>query len=89
MELAESGKLLVFAEQNNGYLLQSFLKTLYRCRTKTKLDILERVVSISTLDQQGKPQFIHAATYEQLRTAFGLSPEAIADIVEKSIAERR
>jgi transketolase len=87
IELSESRKLLVFAEQNNGYLLQNFLKTLYRRRQRATPDILERVIGISTLDRQGRPQFIHSATYEQLRTAFGLSPEAIADTVEKVIAE--
>src|SRR5206468_576294 len=32
LELYDSGKLIVFAEQNNGYLWQNFLKVLYRRR---------------------------------------------------------
>jgi transketolase C-terminal domain/subunit len=32
LQLYDSGKLLVFAEQNNGYIWQNFLKLLYRHR---------------------------------------------------------
>ena len=86
MELAGSGRLLVFAEQNNGYLWQSFLKALYRHRGRFAADVLDRVVSISTLDRAGRPQFIHSATYEQLIAAFGLSPDGIADAVQSGLA---
>lgn len=86
IELALSGKLVVFAEQNNGYLWQNFLKALYRQKQKTTAEALKRVLSISTLDHEGKPQFIHSATYEQLTAAFALTPEAIADAVQNGIA---
>jgi transketolase len=86
MELAGSGKPLIFAEQNNGYLLQNFLKVLYRHRATDQGNILGRVGSISTLDGDGKPQFIHSATYEQLTEVFGLTPEAIAKAVQNAIA---
>lgn len=85
-QLAGSGKLLVFAEQNNGYLLQNFLKVLYRQKVPAEANILSGVVSISTLDGEGKPQFIHSATYEQLTDAFGLTPDAIAKAVQDAIA---
>jgi len=88
MELARSGKPIIFAEQNNGYLLQNFLKVLYRHRTPDQGNILSRVVSISTLDGDGKPQFIHSATYEQLTEAFGLTPNAIAKAVQNAIAAK-
>lgn len=87
MELAASGKLLIFAEQNNGYLWQNFLKVLYKHRREATADVLGRVLTISTLDPNGKPQFIHSATYEELTAAYGLTPEAIADTVRKGIAE--
>jgi transketolase len=87
MELAASGKLLVFAEQNNGYLWQNFLKVLYKHRRDATADVLGRVLTISTLDRNGRPQFIHSATYEELTAAFGLTPEAIADRVRKGIAD--
>jgi transketolase C-terminal domain/subunit len=74
LRLYDSGKLLVFAEQNNGYLWQNFLKTLYR-----------RVLAINTLDRDGRPQFIHSATYEQLVAAFGLAPAQLAETILKEL----
>ena len=85
MELAQSDKLLVFAEQNNGYLWQSFLKSLYRNKVVNVGDVLNRVISISTLDREGKAQFIHSATYEQLTAAFGLAPDSIAATIQNAI----
>jgi transketolase len=85
MRLASSGKLLLFAEQNNGYLWQNFLKVLYRNRATATAEILKRVLTISTLDAEGKPQFIHSATYEQLIEAFGLTPDAIANTVASGV----
>jgi transketolase len=84
--LYASGKPLIFAEQNNGYLWQNFLKTLYRYRTSTRLDGLDRVVTINTLNAEGKPQFIHSATYEELLTVFGLTPSAIVDAIQRAVA---
>lgn len=81
MEIATSGKLLIFAEQNNGYLWRNFLKALYRRRDAVAADVLKRVFTISTLDSDGMPQFIHSATYDELTAAFGLTPEAIAEAV--------
>lgn len=86
MQLAASGKLIVFAEQNNGYLWQNFLKVLYRHRKEVPADLLRRVLSISTLDHKGRPQFIHSATYEELTLAYGLTFEAIAETTRKAIA---
>jgi transketolase C-terminal domain/subunit len=85
MELAQSGKRLVFAEQNNGYLWQNFLKTLYRNKAANLGDVLNRVITISTLDREGRAQFIHSATYEQLTAAFGLTPESIAATIQNAI----
>jgi transketolase len=78
LELVNSDKLLVFAEQNNGYVWQNFLKVVYAHRNETRLEHLNNVVTINTLDADGRPQFIHSATYEELIHAFGLTPAAIA-----------
>lgn len=86
MEIAASGKLLVFAEQNNGYLFRSFLKALYRSRNTVPADILKRVLSISTLDSDGRPKFIHSGTYDELTVAFGLDPASLADSVARALA---
>ncbi len=89
IELLNSGKLLVFVEQNNGYLWQNFLKAAYRSRRSIDAAAFKRVLAINTLDKSGRPQFIHSATYEELTTAFGMTPEAIADSIENEFAERR
>jgi len=88
MEMASLGVPLVFAEQNNGYLLQNFLKSIYRHKAHEVGNVLSRVVSISTLDKEGKPQFIHSATYEQLTEAFGLTPQAIAQTVQNAVSAK-
>ena len=76
---------MFFAEQNNGYLWQNFLKVLYRHRGTAKLDGLDRVRTINTLDANGEKQFLHSATYEELVEVFGLTPAAIADAVQRAL----
>ena len=68
-------KLIVFAEQNNGYIWQNFLKLLPRPG---------RLLAVNTLASNGKPQFIHSGTYEELLDAFALSPAKLA----RSITDR-
>jgi transketolase C-terminal domain/subunit len=81
VELFNSGRLLVFAEQNNGYIRQNFLKVLYANRARMRLEHLDNIVTINTLDAGGRPRFIHSATYEELAAAFGLTPAAIAGAI--------
>jgi transketolase len=84
LELHDSGALLCVAEQNNGYILQQLIRTLYRRRAKTT--DTERVLAINTLDANGRPQFIHSGTYEELTAAFGLTGPQIADAIRKRLA---
>ena len=86
LSLFQSGKVLVFAEQNNGYIWQNFLKVLYRNRAKLQGGDLAKVATINTLTPEGQAQFIHSATYEQLIAAFGLTPEAIAKTVQDHVS---
>ena len=81
IELFDSGKLLIFAEQNNGYIWQNLLKVLYRHRKRIRGGDLERVVAVNTLNADGRPRFIHSGTYEELVAAFGLSPSQLAQTV--------
>jgi transketolase len=81
VRLYQSRKLLLFAEQNNGYIWENFLKVLYRHRNKTSLQNLDKVITINTLTSEGRPQFIHSATYEELIAAFKLTPESIANAI--------
>ena len=74
-ELYESGKRIYVAEQNNGYLFDAFRRVLWQ-----KKNTMEprRVTGINTLDPDGRPQFIHSATYQQLLEEFGLGPAQLA-----------
>ena len=84
LRLYDSGKLLCFAEQNNGYIWQNFLKILYRRGISCEWD---RVMTVNTLDANGRPQFIHSGTYEELIGAFGLSPSQLAGTIALRIKE--
>jgi transketolase len=85
LKLYQTGLPVFFAEQNNGFLWQNFLKVLYRHRGDAKLDGLDRVHTINTLDAGGNKQFLHSATYEELVEAFALTPAAITNAVEKAV----
>jgi len=85
MKLYRTGLPMIFAEQNNGYLWQNFLKVLYRHRADGDLKGLNHVSTINTLDAEGQKQFIHSATYEELVEVFGLTPAAIASAVQKAV----
>jgi transketolase len=87
LQLYDSGKLLVFAEQNNGYLWQNFLKVLYRHRNQASLQGLNKVEALNTLAADGRPQFIHSATYEELIEAFGLAPAALAHFIQDRVGK--
>jgi transketolase len=75
LDLYDSGKTIVVAEQNNGYIWVHLMKTLFQKRRSIDLSKLH---AINTLDEDQRPQFIHSATYEQLTTRFGLSADALA-----------
>jgi transketolase len=76
LELYDSGKPVLIAEQNNGYIWQNLLKVLYRNRGDRAGT--GRVFTVNTLDAESKPQFIHSATYEELVEVFGLSGPRLA-----------
>jgi transketolase len=85
LQLFRSGQLLVLAEQNNGYLWQNFLKVLSRNRVQVTPDAWDRIIPINTLKSDGRPQFIHSGTYEELIAAFHLTPDAIAGAIEQHL----
>jgi transketolase len=82
-QLCDSGKVVCIAEQNNGYILQNLLKVNYRRGGQ-----VSNVIAINTLDREGKPQFIHSGTYEELIEAFALTPHHIANTVMSAVRER-
>jgi transketolase len=84
MKLCESGKPLLIAEQNNGFLWSQARDFLFRSLRTVGAG---RLIPINTLDAFGRPQFIHSATYPQLLETFGLSPELLADRVRKLLRQ--
>lgn len=85
LELYDWGQPLFFAEQNNGYIWQNFLKVLYRHRSPVEMS---RIRTINALGPEGRPRFIHSGTYEELIAAFGLAPEQIAARVRAGLEKR-
>jgi transketolase C-terminal domain/subunit len=75
LRMYDSGKLLCFAEQNNGYIWQNLLKVLYK---NNRSGDFSRVMTVNTLDEDNKPLFIHSGTYEELLEAFRLSAPQLA-----------
>jgi transketolase len=82
LELYDSGKLVCFAEQNNGYIWQNFRKILFRRRRQIETG---RLLTVNALDGDSKPQFIHSGTYPQLLRAFGLSAAQLAETVRNGV----
>ena len=83
LQLSASGKVVCLAEQNNGYILQNLLRVLHLRGGQST-----NVLSINTLDHDGKPQFIHSGTYEELIEAFGLTAQHIASAVMSALNAR-
>lgn len=80
LDLYAGGHLILFAEQNNGYIWQNFLKVLFRRRGEACA--MDRVLTVNTLTADGRAQFIHSATCEELIEVYGLSAAALAARVE-------
>lgn len=77
--MARSGKLVILAEQNNGFLYKKTKETLYG---KEGVGL---IIALNTLDSNGERRFIHSATYDQLLEHFTLSPAAIAKRVQSEL----
>jgi len=84
LDLYESGKWIVIAEQNNGFIWSHFQRILFRAQ---KTINPAKLIAINTLGKDGKPQFIHSATYPELLDQFGLAPHQLAERIRKSIGK--
>ncbi|MES1258759.1 MAG: transketolase C-terminal domain-containing protein [Acidobacteriota bacterium] len=78
--LYDTGKPIIIAEQNNGYIWQNLLKVLFR---HGKTVDPARIFPVNTLDKTGRPRFIHSGTYEELLQVFGLSGASLAQRILK------
>ena len=81
-ELAGSGKLVVIAEQNNGYLWSEMRRVLFASSGTVDTS---RLVPINTLGPSGEPRFIHSATYDALLAQSGLAPRQIAATIRAKL----
>ncbi len=79
LSLHDEKKPAVFAEQNNGFLFSEFRRVCFAHRREL---MLGHIHAINALDE-GKPRFIHSATYDELLAKYRLSPEQIADACEQ------
>ncbi len=82
LDLYHSEKKIFIAEQNNGYIYSQFKDLLFR-----NGEIIDppKIIPINTLDQNGKPQFIHSGIYSELIQKFGLSPEQLVETIKRCI----
>jgi transketolase len=87
LQLYDSRRLIIFAEQNNGYIWQSFLKLLYRRRAG--ISGTDRVVTVNTLSPEGRARFLHSATYEELIEAYALSAPKLAAKADRLLQGKR
>jgi transketolase len=85
LQLFDSGKPVLIAEQNNGYIWQNLLKVLYRRRGQAHGP--HRFSTINLLDAAGNARFIHSGTYEELVDVFGLSGPKLARTVRDLVRE--
>jgi transketolase len=85
LELCSSGKVVCLAEQNNGYILQNLLKVRHRRGRDGERGA--PIIAMNTLDRDGRPQFIHSGTYEELIEAFALTPAHIAKAVTGALTK--
>jgi len=83
--LAEKGKKILFAEQNNGWLFdcfsRDFVKNNFKCDSRN-------IHQLSTRDTHDEMQFIQSGTYEQLIEVLGLCSKSIVDFVKFNIKGR-
>jgi transketolase len=82
INLYDSGKLILIAEQNNGFIWSHYNDALFRLKKTIETG---RIVFINCLDKNGRPQFIHSATYPQLLEQFGLAPYQLAETIRKML----
>ncbi|MDR2932662.1 MAG: transketolase, partial [Oscillospiraceae bacterium] len=76
LELYDSGKTLVIAEQNNGFIYINLMKTLFK--NKRAIDA-NRVIAINTTGKDFIPHYIHSGTYEELTDAYGLNAAKLTE----------
>jgi transketolase len=80
--LVKSGMLVLFAEQNNGALLNRFGR--YALLKGIELDC-SRILNLNALDETKKLRFIQSGTYEELVKALNLRSDDIVEAIRKRL----
>ena len=80
LDLYDSGRWIILAEQNNGFIWSHLQRILFRTRKDISTG---RLISINTLGKDGRPRFIHSATYPELLDQFHLAPHQLAERIRK------
>jgi len=73
--LATSGKPILIAEQNNGYILRAMERASFGIAGVDRC----MIATTNLLDENGQARFIHSATYDELVAEYGLSAAKIAE----------
>ena len=82
LDLYRSGKPVIIAEQNNGYIWAACQRALSRLKEPVEMT---RLLPINVMDENGRPRFIHSATYQELTNQFGLSSGQLAETVKRKL----
>jgi len=81
-ELYEGKAKVLLAEQNNGFLWQGFQRVLWKRYPSVDPG---RIAPLNVLDAQGRPRFIHSATYGELLQSNGLSAQQLAERIKREL----
>lgn len=82
IKLSKSGKYLIIAEQNNGYIIRHLKEFVFN---DSKSIDTSRIISINALDAEGKPRFIHSGTYQELLQYCGLSAKQLVEKIKNTL----
>lgn len=79
VQLYKSGKPVIVAEQNNGYIWQQFQKVLFSQEGELNLKQLYPI----NLTQNGELSYIHSGTYSELAAHYGLDADGLGKTISK------
>ncbi len=80
-KVAETDTMILFAEQNNGYLYNEFKRITYSITRPQGAS----THALNGTDERGKPQFIHSGTYDELIESFSLGGSDIAVYIRNNL----
>jgi transketolase C-terminal domain/subunit len=84
-ELYEGRARVLLAEQNNGWLWQGIQRLLAKRYRSVEPG---RIAALNVLDDQGRPRFLHSATYGELLQSNGLTAQQLAARVKQELGQR-